>query len=75
MTLIKSPNNGLAPIHMTVVEVEYMTDGQSCKNYFKNGGNVPSPESYTIKFIEMINLIERNKQNSTTGISGPEIEK
>lgn len=52
-----------------------MTDEQSCKNYFKNGGDIPSPESYTVKFVEMVNLIERNKQNSTAIISRAEIKK
>lgn len=52
-----------------------MQQGQLCMNYFKNGSNIPSSEAYTRKFIEMINTIEKNKQNSIAYISEAEGSK
>ncbi len=31
-----------------------------CKNHFKHGGSIPSKDEFTLKWVELINRLEKN---------------
>lgn len=43
---------------------DYKHSTDTCRNVFKNGESAPSREAYTRKWIELINKLEKDKENN-----------